>query len=148
LLSAVDVVGGAGNGGVGHEVHGERGDVGWADDALDRERAAEVLAAGVELIAEEDGGQRVSTNPAAIRLTRIGASSRARFLVSAGIAAVRAPISANPGAVRRPPVPPMNSRVPPWRTLPVACRATSSGSSRWASMSRRAFSRSSSASGA
>ena len=71
-----------------------------------------------------------------------------KFLVSAGIAAVRAPMSAKPGAVRRPPVPPMKSRVPPGRTLPGASRATSSGSQRWDSTSRRAFARSSSASGA
>ena len=30
----------------------------------------------------------------------------------------------NPGAVRRPPVPPMNSSVPPGRTLGAAARAT------------------------
>ena len=65
---------------------------------------------------EADSG--VSTNPAAIRFTRIGATSSARFFVSAGIAAVSAPINESPGAVRRPPVPPMNSSVPPALTRP------------------------------
>ena len=52
LLAAVDVVGRAGERGVGHEVHGECGDVGGSDDAADRERGAELVAALVELIAE------------------------------------------------------------------------------------------------
>jgi hypothetical protein len=34
-------------------VDGERGDVGWRDDALDRARGAQVTAALFELVAEE-----------------------------------------------------------------------------------------------
>jgi len=53
LLAAVDVEGGASDGGVGHDVEGEGGDVGGTDDAADGQGGAQVLAAGVELIAEE-----------------------------------------------------------------------------------------------
>ena len=49
-------------------------------------------------------------------------------MISAGSAAVSAEISAKPGAVLRPPVPPMNSSVPPGRTLATASRATCIGS--------------------
>src|SRR5512133_4399834 len=44
LLAAVDVVGRAGEGGVGHEVNGQRGDVRRSDDAPDGERGAQLLA--------------------------------------------------------------------------------------------------------
>jgi hypothetical protein len=40
LLAAVDVVGRAGDGGVGHDVDGQGGDVGWADDAVTRGTAS------------------------------------------------------------------------------------------------------------
>jgi hypothetical protein len=54
LLPAVDIVGRrAGECGVDHEMHRQRGDVGGSDDAADREGGAELLAAGFELIAEE-----------------------------------------------------------------------------------------------
>ena len=46
-----------------HEVDGERGDVRRADDAPDRERRAELLAARVELVAEERGRQRRVDEP-------------------------------------------------------------------------------------
>ena len=84
---------------------------------------------------------------AAIRLTRTGATSSARLLVMAGSAAVSAAMSAGLAAGRRLPVSPMNSRVPPGRTLPAASRATCSGSRSWASRSRRAASRPDPASG-
>ena len=58
LLAAVDVVRRPGEGGVGHEVHGERGDVGRPDDAPDRQRGAELVAARVELVAEQRRRQR------------------------------------------------------------------------------------------
>jgi hypothetical protein len=45
LLAAVDVEGGAGDRGVRHEVDGQCGDVGGADDAADRQRGTELLAA-------------------------------------------------------------------------------------------------------
>jgi hypothetical protein len=53
LLAAVDVERGAGDRDIRHQVHGERGDVGRSDDAPDRQGAAELLAAGVELVAEQ-----------------------------------------------------------------------------------------------
>src|SRR5215204_4968231 len=55
LLPSVDVVGRARDGGVGHDVDGQGSDVGGPDDAADRERAAQLLAPGVEPIAEERG---------------------------------------------------------------------------------------------
>src|SRR5262245_33489842 len=59
----------------------------------------------------------VSTKPAAIRFTRTGASSSARLAVNAGIAAVTADTIPSPRPTRLPPVPPMNSSVPPGLTL-------------------------------
>src|ERR1017187_6898186 len=58
LLPAVDVVGRAREGGVGHDVYGERGDVGRSDDAPDGKRGAKLLAAVFEFIAEERCRQR------------------------------------------------------------------------------------------
>ena len=45
LLAAIDVEGRAGDRGVGHEVDGQCGDVGRADDAADWQRGTELLAA-------------------------------------------------------------------------------------------------------
>ena len=67
-------------------MHGERGDVVGSDDAADGQRGAELLAARVELVAEQLADSGVSTKPAAMRLTRTGASSSARFATSAGSA--------------------------------------------------------------
>jgi hypothetical protein len=53
LLAAVDVVGGAGERGVGHDVDGERGDVGGADDAADRKCCPQLVAPLLELVAEQ-----------------------------------------------------------------------------------------------
>jgi len=53
LLPAVDVVSTACQGRVGHNVHGERRYVGRANDAPDRQRSAELLAARIKLIAEQ-----------------------------------------------------------------------------------------------
>src|SRR3989442_12348608 len=58
LLPAVDVVGRARQGRVGHDVYGERGDVGRSDDAPDGERGAKLIAAIFEFIAEERCRQR------------------------------------------------------------------------------------------
>ena len=58
LLPAVDVVGRAREGRVGHDVYGERGDVGRSDDAPDRKRGAKLIAAVFEFIAEERCRQR------------------------------------------------------------------------------------------
>ncbi len=53
LLAAVDVVGRAGERRVGHHVDGERGDVGGADDAADRQCRPQLIAAFLESIAEQ-----------------------------------------------------------------------------------------------
>ena len=58
MLAAVDVIGSAGQGGVGHDVHGERGDVGRADHPSDRQRRAELVAASFEVLAEQRPGER------------------------------------------------------------------------------------------
>ena len=53
LLPAVDVVGRAREGRVGHDVYSERSDVGRSDDAPDGKRGAKLIAAVLEFIAEE-----------------------------------------------------------------------------------------------
>ena len=53
LLTAVDVVGRAGESGVGHDVDGERGDVGRPNHAPDGQRGAELVAALVEVVAQQ-----------------------------------------------------------------------------------------------
>src|SRR5882724_9886589 len=58
LLAAVDVVCRAGEGGVGHEVNGERRDVGGSDDPPDGERRAQLLAPGVESLGGEVRGRQ------------------------------------------------------------------------------------------
>src|SRR3989442_16030564 len=58
LLPAVDVVGRAREGSVGHDVYGERGDVGRSDDAPDGKRGTKLIAAVFQLIAEERCRQR------------------------------------------------------------------------------------------
>src|SRR5262249_8684772 len=71
LLSAVDVVRRAGEGGVGHDVYGQRSDVGRSNDAPDWKRGAELVATAFELVAEkrcrqgrvdEAGGDQVDPN--------------------------------------------------------------------------------------
>jgi hypothetical protein len=53
LLPAVDVVGRACEGRVGHDVYGERSYVGWFDDPPDGECGAKLVATIFEFIAEE-----------------------------------------------------------------------------------------------
>jgi hypothetical protein len=53
LLSAVDVVGGAGQCRVDHQVDGERGDVFGPDDPSDRQCRDQLGAAVLELIAKQ-----------------------------------------------------------------------------------------------
>ena len=80
-MAAVDVVGRAGDSGVGHQVHGERGDVGRPDHAPDGERAAELIAAVAEVIAEEAGPalyRRASERPVAPVSTLAGTRVPAR----------------------------------------------------------------------
>ena len=127
LLVAVDLVGRAGDCGVGHQVHGERR-CRRPDHPPDRQRGAQLGAARSEVGAEQLRGQRVSTKPAAMRLTRMGATSTARLAIRAGIAAVPAAMSDRPGLRLRPPAPSMNSSVPPTRTRPTACCAMATAS--------------------
>ena len=56
---------------------------------------------------------------AAMRLTRTGAISSARFAARTGSAAVIAAVIPRPTPGRRAPVPPMNRSVPPGRILPA-----------------------------
>ncbi len=58
LLPAVDVVGRACEGRVGHDVNGERGDVVRSDDAPDGKRGAKLIATLFEFIAEQRCRQR------------------------------------------------------------------------------------------
>ena len=53
LLPAVDVIGRAGKGRIGHDVYGQRRHIGWFDDAPDGKGCAKLIAAMFELIAEE-----------------------------------------------------------------------------------------------
>jgi hypothetical protein len=59
-------------------VNGDPSHVGGTDDAPDQEGGAELLPAMFELVTQYPRRQRVSTNPAAIAFTLIGASSRRR----------------------------------------------------------------------
>src|SRR5579862_1792423 len=58
LLSAVDIVGCTGQGGVGHNVDGERRHIRRSDHAADGKRGAELGATFFELIAQQFRGQR------------------------------------------------------------------------------------------
>src|SRR3954451_20401319 len=55
LLAAIDVVGRAGEGRVGHQMDGQRGHVGGPDDAADRQSGPQLLAAPVEVVPEQGG---------------------------------------------------------------------------------------------
>jgi hypothetical protein len=57
-LPAVDVVGRADEGRVGHDVYGERGDVDRCNDAPDTKRSAKLIAAFTKFIAEDRCRQR------------------------------------------------------------------------------------------
>src|SRR5215470_2715517 len=63
LLTAVDVEGRTRDRRVRHEMDGQCGDVGRADDAPDRQRLAELLAAFLQLIAEDRRRQRRVDEP-------------------------------------------------------------------------------------
>src|ERR1700736_4693160 len=58
LLSAVDVIGCAREGGVGHNVYGERSHVRRSDYASDGKRRAKLVATFFELVAQQFRGQR------------------------------------------------------------------------------------------
>jgi hypothetical protein len=58
LLTTIDVVRRAGKCRVGHDANGERRDVGRFDNAADRQRGSQLLATGVESVAEELCRQR------------------------------------------------------------------------------------------
>lgn len=53
LLAAVDVVRGAGERAVAHDVHGESGDIGRADHPSDGKPRAQFLAPGIDLIPQQ-----------------------------------------------------------------------------------------------
>src|SRR6185312_5441211 len=57
LLTAVDIVSGAGERGVDHRVQRQRGDVVGSHHAPDRQRGAQLVAAGVELVAKQVRGE-------------------------------------------------------------------------------------------
>jgi hypothetical protein len=57
LLTPVDVVDRPGQRGVGHQVDGQRGDVGRPDDPPDRQGGPELFAPLVEVVTEQLGGQ-------------------------------------------------------------------------------------------
>jgi len=57
LLAAVDVVGRPGHRGVGHQVHGQRGDVGRPDHPPDGQRGAQLGAARLQVSAQQPGRQ-------------------------------------------------------------------------------------------
>lgn len=63
LLATVDVEDGASDRRVRHQADGERGDVGRANDASDRQRRTQLRAAGVESIAENRRRQRRVDGP-------------------------------------------------------------------------------------
>ena len=87
-----------------------------------------------------DAERRVSTKPAAIRLTRIGARSSATLAMSVANATVTFEAIPRPAHVRRAPVPPMNTRDPGGLTLSAASRAIPSASNRCSVRPRRASS--------
>ncbi len=127
LLAAVGVVRCSSDRCVRHEVDGERGDVGRADDAPDRQRLAELLATRVQLVAEQRCRQR--------RVNEAG-----RYKVDADgceLECERLGERRQRGG---------ECRVPPGRTLPTARRATCSGSQKCSSTLRRARLKSMSAS--
>jgi hypothetical protein len=100
-------------------VDGKRGDVGRSDDAPDGKRRAKLIAAILELVAEERRRESRVDEPGGDEID---------------------PDRPTPGW--REPVPPMKSSVPPGRTLPAATRATWSGSKRCSSRARRACTKS------
>jgi hypothetical protein len=77
LLAAVDVVGRAGERRLGHDVHGKRGDVGRSDHAPDRQRNTELVAALVQVIAEQTPGEivlaRIPSAPHSVARARLNA---------------------------------------------------------------------------
>ena len=98
LLAAVDLERRAGDGRVRHQMEGERRDVGRRRStrrigsvARSSSRRSSIRSPRIS------AASGVSTNPAAIRFTRIGASSYARPFVIAESAAVIAEMNADPG---------------------------------------------------
>src|SRR5919199_3728530 len=70
LLAAVDVVGGAGERGVDHDVHGECGNVPGTDDAPDGQRVAELLAALFKVVAQRPYPRSRVAGPYRVRFQR------------------------------------------------------------------------------
>ena len=114
LLPAVDVVGRARERGVGHEMHGQRGDVGRPDDAPDRKRGAQ-LARGAHRADRRAATPTaaVSTKPGGDQIDADRRELERQVGDEGGLAAVTVDAMAMPSAGRRAPVPPMNTSVPP-----------------------------------
>ena len=106
-----------GDGGVRHQVDGEGGDVLGADDSPYGQGCAELLAPGVESVSEDRRGERRVDESRCDHVDADRGELEGKALASAGIAAVTAEIS-GPADGRRPPVPPISSR------LPVGCSAS------------------------
>ena len=137
LLPSIDVVGRTGEGCVGHEVNGERRDIGRSDHATDGECRAETIASRVEVIAEErsrqrcvdeTGGDEVDADGSELEGEGSGEGRKCSGITDA----IPRPI-----AGRRAPVPPMNSSAPPGLIFLTACRATSIASDMCSSRARR-----------
>jgi hypothetical protein len=148
LLSAIDVVGRAREGRVGHDVYSERGDVGWSDDAPDGKRGAKLIAPVFEFIAEERRRQRCVDETGGDDVDSDGRELKRKVFRHGGLCGRESRDQREPRRRAAAAVPLKKIRVPPKRILRAAFRATCIGSKRWASMSRRAFSMSNSASGA
>jgi hypothetical protein len=108
-----------------HEVSGEGGDIGRSDHAPDGERRAQLVASGVESVADQRGGQRGvdeaggdEVDPNRSELEREGRRERRQR----GDGRRGDPRSR---LERQPPVPPMSSSAPARLILPAAWRATS-----------------------
>lgn|SRR5215470_5128868 len=78
LLPSVDVIGRSRKSRIRHDVYRQRGDVCGTHHTSNRQRTAKLIATVFELVSERVADNGVSTKPAAMRLTRIGASSSAR----------------------------------------------------------------------
>ncbi len=117
LLAAVDVIGPAGEGFVAHDVNREGCYVSRLDDPPDGEGGAELGAAIVEVIAQERCGQSSIDEAGGDEVD----SDRRQFKSQAGSErwerCRKARDDGEAHAGRRPLVVPMNSRVPPGRTL-------------------------------
>src|SRR5262249_20161104 len=126
---------------VGHQLNGKGGDVGWSNHPPNGERRPQFVPPGLESPSEKyDADSGVSTKPAAIRLTRTGASWSARAATNGGSTATAAEAIPRSRLIFRPPVPPISSSVPPDLIFGAAFRATSSPKTTWSASALRTWS--------